>query len=86
MIAIALFAIAGLALGLAHFAALRWTVARFVRGQRSAVPWYLARLAGSAAVLFVLVRLGGPLALATLVGFMVARTIAVWLARVREGA
>ena len=74
---IAVFVLAGFMLGLAHFIALRWTVAAFLRGTRGAIAWYIARLAGSAAVLFLLVRIGGPLVLAALGGFLAARMITV---------
>lgn len=77
MSGVVLFALAGLALGAMHFAALRWTVAAYLRGRRTAIAWYVARLAGSAAILFVLVRAGGPLVLATLAGFVVARAVVV---------
>jgi F1F0 ATPase subunit 2 len=72
---ILLFALTGLALGIAHFAALRWTVRAYLTGTRSAIAWYVARLAGSGAILFVLVRIGGPLVLAALVGFLAARVV-----------
>ena len=77
MIGIAAFALAGFVLGLAHFAALRWTVAAYVRGNRQAIAWYAARLTVSASILFVLVRLGGALVLVALIGFVIARSIAV---------
>ena len=86
MMAVAVFALAGLVLGLAHFAVLRWTLAAYLRGARGAIPLYAARLAGSALVLFVLVRIGGALVLATLVGFVVARTIAVYVVRANREA
>jgi len=75
MAMILVFAVAGFALGLAHFAALRWTVAAYLAGTRNAIAWYVARLAGSAAVLFVLVRIGGPLVPAPLGSFLVARVV-----------
>lgn len=81
---ILLFALTGFALGIAHFAALRWTVGAYLTGTRSAIAWYLARLAGSGAILFVLVRIGGPLVLAALVGFLAARLLVV--RRGREAA
>jgi len=74
---IAAFALIGFALGVAHFAALRWTVGAYLAGRRGAIAWYAARLAGSGAVLVVLVRLGGPLVIATLVGFVAARLVVV---------
>lgn len=86
MIGPALFALAGLLLGLAHFAVLRWTVAAYLHGTRAAIAWYVVRLAASAAALVALARLGGRLVLATLVGFVAARAIAVRLARSRQEA
>lgn len=91
MIGVVLFALAGLALGLVHFATLRWTVAAYLGGRRRAIAWYVARLAGSAALLFVLARTGGPLVLATLAGFVLARVLVVRrssavVPQIREGA
>lgn len=83
MIGIGLFALVGVVLGIAHFAALRWSVAAFLRGRRGIIAWYVARLVGVALILFALVRIGGPLVLATLAGFLVART--VFVRRVRAG-
>ena len=83
MIGVVLFAVAGLALGAVHFAVLQWTVTAYLRGRRRAIAWYVARLAGSAAILFVLVRAGGPLVLATLAGFVIARAVVVRRARTR---
>jgi F1F0 ATPase subunit 2 len=77
MIGLMLFAAIGLVLGIVHFAALRWTIAAYLRGRRSALAWYVARLIGMALILFVVTRTGGRLALATLGGFMVARTVIV---------
>ena len=74
---IGLFALMGFALGFAHFAALRWTVRAYLTGTRSAIAWYVARLAGSGAILLVVVRIGGPLVLAALVGFLAARWFVV---------
>ncbi len=85
MIGLVLFALAGLVLGLAYFAALRWTVAAYLSGKRYAIVLYFARLAGSAAVLYALVRIGGPRVLATLGGFVIARSIAVRVARREAG-
>jgi F1F0 ATPase subunit 2 len=81
---ILLFALTGLALGIAHFAALRWTVRAYLTGTRSAIAWYVVRLAGSGAILVMLVRIGGPLVLAALVGFLAARLLVV--RRGREAA
>ena len=86
MSSIALFALAGLVLGIAHFAALRWTVDEYVRGSRGAIGWYAARVVAAAAVLFVGVRIGGPLVLASLAGFILARAIAVRSGRRERGA
>ena len=77
MIEIAAFAAMGFALGLAYFAALRWTVERYLRGNRTAIVWYVLRLAAVGAALYVLVRTGGVLVLASLAGFFVARLVAV---------
>ena len=74
---IGLFALAGLGLGIAHFAALRWTVTAYLTGTRGAIAWYVARLAGSGAILFVLIRIGGPFVLAALVGFLTARWLVI---------
>ena len=77
MIGIGLFALLGVLLGIAHFASLRWSVAAFLRGRRGIIAWYLVRLIGVALILLALVRIGGPLVLATLAGFLVARTVFV---------
>lgn len=77
MIAIAAFSAMGFVLGLAYFAALRWTVERYLRGNRTAIVWYVLRLAAMSAALYVLVRTGGVLVLASLGGFFVARLVAV---------
>lgn len=77
MTAIAGFALIGFVLGLAYFAALRWTLDAYLRGRRAAIAWYVLRLAGIAAAFLVLVRLGGELLLASLGGFVIARVVAV---------
>lgn len=77
MIAIAAFSAMGFVLGLAYFAALRWTVERYLRGNRTAIVWYVLRLAAMSGALYVLVRTGGVLVLASLGGFFVARLVAV---------
>lgn len=84
MTAIAAFAAIGFFLGVAHFAALRWTVARYLAGARSAIGWYVARIVVTGGVLFALAVTGGPLLLAALAGFVVARFLAVRRAP-REG-
>jgi len=71
------FTLAGFALGVAHFAALRWTVRAYLAGTRGALAWYAARLAGSGAILVVVVRIGGPLVIASLIGFVAARLLVV---------
>lgn len=77
MIDLVVFAAIGLVLGVAHFAALRWTIAAYLRGGRSALAWYATRMIGMALILFIVTRTGGRLVLATLGGFMVARTVIV---------
>jgi hypothetical protein len=77
MIGVVLFAAFGLGLGLAHFAALRWSIAAYLRGGRGALAWYAARLAGMALILFVVAKAAGGLVLATLAGLVVARVVMV---------
>lgn len=77
MSGIAAFSAMGFVLGLAYFAALRRTVERYLRGNRTAIAWYVVRLAAMGAALYVLVRTGGVLVLPSLCGFFVARLVAV---------
>ena len=85
MIAVAGFGLIGLVLGVAYFATLRWTVDAYLRGGRGAIAWYVLRLAGVTAALYVLVRIGGALVLASLAGFLVARLVAVRRAHAPPG-
>lgn len=85
MIAITAFVAIGFALGLAYFAALRWTIERYLRGHRMAIAWYLLRLVVVGSALYVLVRTGGVMVLASLGGFLVARLLAVRRAHAPQG-
>ena len=67
--------VAGLAFGLAYFAALRRSVAAFAAGDGWLGPaaFTLARICGAAILLALLARLGAASLLAAFLGFLVAQ-------------
>ena len=68
--------VAGLALGLFHFRALRWNCAFFAHGQAGrALLLQLTRLALAGLVLYGLARLGAGSLLAGALGFFGARAL-----------
>jgi hypothetical protein len=77
---------AGVVLGLAYFAALRWTVSLYHVGRSRIGPAVLtlARLAGATIVLGLAARLGPLPLLATFLGFLLARTWSLHLVRRAE--
>jgi F1F0 ATPase subunit 2 len=79
LLAIALHGGIGFALGLAHFHGLRRDTRRYLAHgmSSSAVAAHAARLLVSAAVLVLIARSGALPLLAALVGFLVARFVAV---------
>lgn len=77
-------AVAGLALGLAYFAALRQTAALLGTGGSRLRPLLLtlARVAGAALAFFFAARLGAAPLLAAFLGFLAARALALrWVRR-----
>jgi len=76
-------AFAGLSLGLAYFAALRWTATLLGAGGRFG-PLLLTfvRIAAATLAFFFVARLGAPPLLAAFLGFLAARALA--LRRVRS--
>jgi len=72
-------ALAGFGFGLAYFAILRRTVVLFVagRGWRGPLGLTLARLGAAALFFGVAVQQGAAALLAALLGFLLARTVAV---------
>jgi hypothetical protein len=76
-------AVAGLAFGLAYFAALRRTVDLYGSGGRILGPaaLTLGRVAGATVFLVVAARLGALPLLAAFLGFLVARAAALRAAR-----
>jgi len=75
----ATMAFIGFALGLVYFAALRRTVALFAarRGWFAPVALTLGRIGVAIIVLVLAVKLGAASLLATFVGFLLARTMAI---------
>jgi hypothetical protein len=76
-------AVAGFAVGLAYFAMLRRTVSLYGSGNRRLAPAALTigRIAGAAAFLLLAARLGPLPLLATYLGFLLARGLALRAAR-----
>jgi F1F0 ATPase subunit 2 len=71
--------VAGLALGVLHFASLSWNAQLFVSGSfGAAIALQAARVGLSALVLILLFRIGPFAALAGTLGFLGARAILVW--------
>ena len=74
--------LAGLGVGLVHFAALRRTVDAYSTGSvRLAVALTLGRLAGTIVFFGFAARLGALPLLALFLGFLLARTVALHAAR-----
>jgi F1F0 ATPase subunit 2 len=75
--------LAGLLVGVAYFAALRWAVGLYVAGEGwfGPVALTLGRFLGIAAFLAVAVRFGATALLAGSLGFLIARAIMVRAAR-----
>ena len=75
-------ALAGMALGIAYFAGLWWTVRRAVASQRPAA-WFAASFAVRAllagAVFWLVARYGAAAVLSSLAGFVLARVAATRL-------
>ena len=68
--------VAGLAMGVLHFASLSWNARLFVAGSTgAALALQAARIAVSALVLILLVRISRSAALAGAFGFLAARAI-----------
>ena len=76
-------AFAGLVVGLVHFAALWWSIERYSagRGQLAAAALTLGRNAGTIVFLGLAARLGALPLLASFLGFLLARTLALRAAR-----
>jgi hypothetical protein len=76
-------ACAGLVVGLVHFAALWWSIERYSagRGQLAAAALTLGRNAGTIVFLGLAARLGALPLLASFLGFLLARTLALRAAR-----
>jgi len=78
-----MMALAGFALGLVYFAALRRSVALFVGRKR----WFgllaltLGRIGAAAGPLFVAAKLGAATLLAAFIGFLMARALALRVER-----
>jgi F1F0 ATPase subunit 2 len=74
---------AGIVLGLAYFAALRWTVSLYSNGRSRLGPAVLtvSRLAGMAIALASAARLGALPLLATFLGFLLARALSMHMVR-----
>ena len=83
LLAAALFAALGFALGLAHFYGLRRDARRYLaRGMSLGTALgHAARILGSVAVLVVIARSGAIPLVAALAGFLAARFVAVAQAR-----
>ncbi|HKT72798.1 MAG TPA: ATP synthase subunit I [Steroidobacteraceae bacterium] len=75
--------IAGFALGLLYFEALRRTIERFAQGAGWLEPVALTvgRIGVAACILFVAARVDATALLSTFVGFMLARTLAIHRSR-----
>jgi N-ATPase, AtpR subunit len=73
----------GVGLGLAYFAALRWTVSLYAAGSGWRVPTMLTlgRIGAGAAILGLAARFGALPLLAAFLGFLIARGIALRAAR-----
>jgi len=69
----------GVGLGLAYFAALRWTVSLYAAGGGWRVPAMLTlgRIAAAAGIFGLAARLGALPLLAAFLGFLIARSIAL---------
>ena len=76
-------ALTGLVVGLVHFAALWWSIERYSagRGQLAAAALTLGRNAGTIVFLGLAARLGALPLLASFLGFLLARTLALRAAR-----
>lgn len=71
--------VAGLVLGVLHFASLSWNAQLFVSGSFGvAIALQAARVALAALVLILLFRVGLFAALAGSLGFLVARAVLIW--------
>jgi F1F0 ATPase subunit 2 len=83
LLAAALFAAVGFALGLLHFHGLRRDARRYLARGMSAgtVALHAARILGSVAVLVLIARGGAIPLVAALAGFLAARFVAVAQAR-----
>jgi hypothetical protein len=79
LVRVALFAVAGLALGAAYFLVLRRTVEVYLSGRQLFVPAFLtvARIAGAIVLLVVAGQFGAMALLAAFLGFLGARTLAL---------
>jgi len=73
----AILAIAGVALGFAYFASLKYSVALLAEGKGwlRPVAYALGRFCAAGALLFVAVKLGAAPLLAAFAGFLVARVL-----------
>lgn len=74
---------AGFAVGLAYFAALKWTVRLYGSpdGSFAAAALTIGRLVGVAILLVLAAKLGAVALLAAFLGFLVARSVALHRAR-----
>jgi len=74
-----MMALAGFALGLAYFAALKRSVALFVgrKGWFGLLALTLGRIGAAAGFLFVAAKLGGAPLLAAFIGFLTTRVLAL---------
>jgi F1F0 ATPase subunit 2 len=83
LLAIALFAVVGFGLGLAHFHGLRGDTRRYLEGglRAGAVAAHAARILATVAVLVLIARSGSVPLVAALSGFVLARFVAVAQAR-----
>jgi N-ATPase, AtpR subunit len=77
--------VAGLAIGLAHWQSLRWSIARRP-GAARVIVLGAARLAFLAALLFLAAREGAMPLLSTALGVLIARHLAMRQHRARERA
>jgi F1F0 ATPase subunit 2 len=76
---IAVWLVAGLALGALHFASLWWNTQLFTKGAAGkAIALQLTRIAVAVAGLALLARVGFAALLAGGFGFLVARPLLVW--------
>jgi F1F0 ATPase subunit 2 len=74
-----LMAVAGLALGLVYFASLRRSVTMFVGGKSwlGPVALTLGRMGAAVALLYLAAKLGAASLFAALIGFLMARALAL---------